>query len=125
GEYKVMGLAPYGVPKYTSLILDHLIDVKADGSYRLNMDYFDYCTGLTMTNERFDTLFGGPPRQPSEPLEQRHMDLAASVQWVTEEIVLKMCRSLARENGRGRLCLAGGVALNCVANGKLHREGLF
>src|SRR3954471_18345786 len=125
GEYKVMGLAPYGEPKYAQTILDHLIDLKDDGSFRLDLDYFDYCTGLTMTNGRFDTLFGGKPRDPSERLEQRHMDLAASVQAVTEQIVLRLTRSLAREGRSGNLCLAGGVALNCVANGKVLRDRSF
>lgn len=125
GEYKVMGLAPYGEPKYARLILDRLIDVKDDGSFRLDQSYFDYCKGLTMTNRRFDALFGGPPRKPDEPLEQRHMDLAASVQAVTEEIVLRLTRSLAAETGMKNLCLAGGVALNCVANGKVLRDGRF
>ena len=125
GEYKVMGLAPYGEPTFTKLILDHLIDVKNDGSFRLNQDYFGYCTGLTMTNARFDALFGGPPRRASEPLEQRHMDLAASVQAVTEEVVLRLTRSLASETGLRNLCLAGGVALNCVANGKVLRDGRY
>jgi carbamoyltransferase len=125
GEYKVMGLAPYGEPKYASLILDHLVDLKDDGSFRLDLDYFDYCTGLTMTNSRFDALFGSKPRDPSEPLDQRHMDLAASVQHVTEEIVLRLTRSLAREGLSENLCLAGGVALNCVANGKILRERNF
>ncbi|VTZ52377.1 conserved hypothetical protein [Methylocella tundrae] len=125
GEYKVMGLAPYGEPKYVNAIFDHLIDVKDDGSFRLNQDYFGYCTGLTMTNERFDALFGGPPRRASDPLEQRHMDLAASVQAATEEIVLRLTRSLANETGQRNLCLAGGVALNCVANGKILRDGRF
>jgi carbamoyltransferase len=125
GEYKVMGLAPYGEPKYAQTILEHLVDLKDDGSFRLNLDYFDYCTGLTMTNSRFDALFGGRPRDPSESLEQRHMDLAASVQQVTEEIVLRLTRSLARERQSENLCLAGGVALNCVANGKILRERNF
>ncbi|MET3846040.1 carbamoyltransferase [Bradyrhizobium sp. OAE829] len=125
GEYKVMGLAPYGEPKYTKLILDHLVDLKDDGSFRLDLQYFDYCTGLTMTNGRFDKLFGGKPREPSERLDQRHMDLAASVQQVTEEIVLRLTRSLAREGQSQNLCLAGGVALNCVANGKILRERTF
>ncbi|MBR1154688.1 carbamoyltransferase [Bradyrhizobium sp. JYMT SZCCT0428] len=125
GEYKVMGLAPYGEPKYTKLILDHLVDLKEDGSFRLDLQYFDYCTGLTMTNRRFDRLFGGKPREPSERLDQRHMDLAASVQQVTEEIVLRLTRSLAREGQSENLCLAGGVALNCVANGKILRERTF
>ncbi|RXH12271.1 carbamoyltransferase family protein [Bradyrhizobium guangzhouense] len=125
GEYKVMGLAPYGEPKYAKLILEHLVDLKDDGSFRLDLGYFDYCTGLTMTNSRFDDLFGGKPRDPSELLEQRHMDLAASVQQVTEEIVLRLTRSLAREGLSKNLCLAGGVALNCVANGKILRDGQF
>ncbi len=125
GEYKVMGLAPYGEPKYADLILENLIDVKSDGSFKLNMDYFDYCTGLTMTNARFDRLMGGPPRGAEEQLDQRHMDLAASVQAVTEEVVLRLGRSIAKETGQRKLCLAGGVALNCVANGKLLREGIF
>jgi len=125
GEYKVMGLAPYGEPKYVDLIRDNLIDIKEDGSFCLDQRYFDYCTGLTMTNAAFDNLFGGPPRQPEELLTQRHMDLAASVQAVTEEVVLKMARSLVKENGQKNLCLAGGVALNCVANGKLLRDGAF
>ncbi len=125
GEYKVMGLAPYGEPKYAALIREHLIDVKDDGSFRLNLDYFDYCTGLTMTNRRFDELFGGPPRKPDAALGQREMDLAASVQQVTEEVVLKLARAIARETGERNLCLAGGVALNCVANGKLLRQHSF
>lgn len=125
GEYKVMGLAPYGEPKYAQTILEHLVDLRDDGSFRLDLDYFDYCTGLTMTNARFDALFGGKPRAPSELLEQRHMDLAASVQRVTEEIVLRLARSLAREARSENLCLAGGVALNCVANGKILRERNF
>jgi len=125
GEYKVMGLAPYGAPKYAQLIYDNLIDLKPDGSFRLNLDYFNYCTGLTMTNERFDALFDGPPRMPAAPLEQRHMDLAASIQAVIEEAVLRLTRSLAEESGEANLCLAGGVALNCVANGKVLRDGRF
>ena len=125
GEYKVMGLAPYGEPKYAKTILDHLIDLKPDGSYRLDQSYFDYCTGLTMTNDRFAALFGAPPRQPDDPLTQREMDLAASVQAVTEEAVLKMTRALREESGIENLCLAGGVALNCVANGKVLRDGAF
>ncbi|MBT8114866.1 MAG: carbamoyltransferase [Arenicella sp.] len=125
GEYKVMGLAPYGEPKYADLILENLIDVKQDGSYRLNQRYFNYCTGLTMTNARFAKLFGRPPRKPEQELEQFHMDIAASVQAVTEQIVLKLCTSLASETGIKNICLAGGVALNCVANGKLRRSGLF
>lgn len=126
GEYKVMGLAPYGEPRYAAAIYENLIDVKTDGSFRLNLDYFDYCTGLTMTNERFDALFGGPPRRPEKDrLTQRHMDLAASIQAVTEDIVLRLARSIAATCGSRNLCLAGGVALNCVANGKLLREGKF
>ena len=125
GEYKVMGLAPYGAPKYAQLIYDNLIDLKPDGSFRLNLDYFNYCTGLTMTNQRFDALFDGPPRMPTAPLEQRHMDLAASIQAVIEQAVLRLTRSLAEETGEANLCLAGGVALNCVANGKVLRDGRF
>ncbi len=125
GEYKVMGLAPYGTPKYKNLILDHLIDVKRDGSYRLDQRYFNYCTGLTMTNARFAKLFGRPVREPEQELEQFHMDIAASVQSVTEEIVLRLAGTLAKETGIKNICLAGGVALNCVANGKLQRSGLF
>ena len=125
GEYKVMGLAPYGEPKYAQLILDHLIDLKDDGTFRLNQDYFNYCTGLTMTNGKFDELFGGPPRQPEELVRQREMDLAASIQVVTEEVMLRLTRALARETGQKNLCLAGGVALNCVANGKILRDGAF
>ena len=125
GEYKVMGLAPYGEPRYVTMILEHLIDIKPDGSFRLNLDYFDYCTGLTMTNKRFDALFGGPPRQPDQPLTQRHMDLAASIQAVTEKIVLQLTRSLAKDYPESNLCLAGGVALNCVANGKVLRDHSF
>jgi carbamoyltransferase len=125
GEYKVMGLAPYGEPKYVDKIFKHLIDVKADGSFRLDMSYFDYCTGLTMTNAKFDALFGGPPRQASEMLTQHHMDLAASLQAATEEVVLRLTRALRKETGQKNLCLAGGVALNCVANGKVLRDGQF
>ncbi|MFZ1413398.1 MAG: carbamoyltransferase [Defluviicoccus sp.] len=125
GEYKLMGLAPYGEPKYVQTILDHLIDLKPDGTFRLDQSYFDYCTGLTMTNERFATLLGGPPRRPEQRLTQREMDLAASIQVVTEEAVLRLARSIAAETGQRNLCLAGGVALNCVANGKLLREGVF
>ena len=125
GEYKVMGLAPYGEPKYLDLIKQKLIDIKDDGSFRLNLDYFDYCTGLTMTNARFDALFGAPPRKPEAPLTQREMDLAASVQAVTEEVMLKLARAVARQTGEKNLCLAGGVALNCVANGKLLKQGWF
>ena len=125
GEYKVMGLAPYGEPVYAQKIMEILIDVKPDGTFRLDLDYFDYCTGLTMTNARFDALFGGPPRKAEEELLQRHMDLAASVQAVTEEIMLRLTRALAKETGIANLCLAGGVALNCVANGKVLRDGAF
>jgi carbamoyltransferase len=125
GEYKVMGLAPYGEPRYAQCILDHLIDLKPDGSFRLNQDYFDYCVGLKMTNRSFDALFGGPTRRETEPLTQREMDLAASLQAVTEEVVLRLTRDLARETGAKNLCLAGGVALNCVANGKVLRDGSF
>ena len=125
GEYKVMGLAPYGEPRYADAILEHLIDLKPDGSFHLNQEYFDYCVGLRMTNGRFDRLFGGPPRAPDELLEQRHMDLAASVQAVTEEAIVRMVRSLVAETGLRRLCLAGGVALNCVANGKVLRGGMI
>ena len=125
GEYKLMGLAPYGEPRYADKILEHLIDVKPDGSFRLDLSYFDYCTGLRMTNGRFDTLFGGPARKPDEPLTQRHMDLAASIQSVTDEVVLRLTRSLSAETGLTNLCLAGGVALNCVANGKVLRDGHF
>jgi carbamoyltransferase len=125
GEYKVMGLAPYGQPRYAKLILEQLMDLKDDGSFRLDLDYFDYCTGLTMTNGRFDALFGGPPRGPDERLDQRHMDLAASIQAVVEEVVLRLGRSIARDTGQKNLCLAGGVALNCVANGKLLKAGIF
>jgi carbamoyltransferase len=125
GEYKVMGLAPYGRPIYQDLILRHLVHLKPDGSFRLDVSYFDYCTGLTMTSEKFHQLFGGGPRAPDEPLTQRHMDLAASVQAVTEEIVLRLCRSARRETGARNLCLAGGVALNCVANGRVMQEGIF
>ena len=125
GEYKVMGLAPYGEPKYAKLIKDHLIDIREDGSFALNMSYFDYCTGLTMTNEKFDALFGGPPRKQESTLTQHEMDIAASVQNVVEEVVLKLAKGVARTTGEKNLCLAGGVALNCVANGKLLREKVF
>ncbi|MCI0539713.1 MAG: hypothetical protein L0Z50_31275 [Verrucomicrobiales bacterium] len=125
GEYKAMGLAPYGEPKYAKTIFDHLIDVKPDGSFRLNLDYFAFCTGLTMTNPRFDAMFGGAPRRAGQRLEQRHMDLAASIQAVTEEVVLRLTRSLSVQTGLRNLCLAGGVALNCVANGKVFRDGRF
>lgn len=125
GEYKLMGLAPYGQPRYVKTIYDHLIDVKADGSFRLNMEYFDYCTGLRMTNSRFAELFGEVERKAEENLTQTHMDLAASIQQVTEEVMLKLVRSAAKETGMESLCLAGGVALNCVANGKILRDGSF
>ena len=125
GEYKVMGLAPYGEPKYVEKIFDELVDLKEDGSFRLNMAYFEYCTGLTMTNAKFDELFGGPPRGAEQRLTQKHMDLAASVQAATEEIVLRLTRSIAAETGQRNLCLAGGVALNCVANGKVLRAKHF
>ena len=125
GEYKVMGLAPYGEPRYVDRIFDHLVDLKEDGSYRLDLKYFNYCTGLTMTTDRFHDLFGGAPRKPDEPISQRHMDLAASIQRATEQIVLRLTRSIARESGSPNLCLAGGVALNCVANGKILRDGNF
>ena len=125
GEYKVMGLAPYGEPRFAKTILDNLMDLKPDGSFRLNLDYFDYCTGLTMTNARFDDLFGAPPRGAETLLTAREMDLAASIQAVTEEVVLRLTRSLAKETGAKNLCLAGGVALNCVANGKVLRDGAF
>ena len=125
GEYKVMGLAPYGEPKYAKLILDHLIDLKPDGSFRLDMSYFDYCTGLTMTNNRFAELFGEPVRSPDQLLTPFHMDVAASIQAVLDEAVLRLTRSLAKQTGSRNLCLAGGVALNCVANGKVLRDGCF
>ena len=125
GEYKLMGLAPYGEPKYADLIRDKLIDLKSDGSFRMDMSYFNYCQGLTMTSGKFERLFGGPPRRPETPLTQREMDLAASIQVVTEEIMLRMARHVHEQTGLTRLCLAGGVALNCVANGRLLREGPF
>ena len=125
GEYKLMGLAPYGQPKYAQLILDHLIDLKPDGSFRLDMSYFDYCTGLAMTNERFAKLFGQPVRSPDQLLTPFHMDVAASIQCVLDEAVLRLTRSLASRSGVRHLCLAGGVALNCVTNGKVLRDGKF
>jgi carbamoyltransferase len=125
GEYKVMGLAPYGEPKYARLILDHLIDLKPDGSFRLDLSYFDYCTGFTMTNDRFAELFGQPVRSPDQLLTQFHMDVAASIQAVLDEAVLRLTRSLAKQTGSRNLCLAGGVVLNCVANGKVLRDGRF
>ena len=125
GEYKLMGLAPYGEPKYVDKILNYLIDLKDDGTFRLNMDYFNYTVGLTMTNKKFDELFEGPPRQAEGKLTQREMDIAASIQVVTEEVVLRLCRTVKKELDVDYLCLAGGVALNCVANGRILREGIF
>lgn len=125
GEYKLMGLAPYGEPKYVKLIFDNLLELRDDGTFRLNMDYFDYATGLTMTNQRFAELFGSPPREPESPLTQKEMDIASSIQVVTEEVVLRLARTVQQETGCENLCLAGGVALNCVANGRLLREGPF
>ena len=125
GEYKLMGLAPYGEPKYVDKILTYLIDLKDDGTFRLNMDYFNYTVGLTMTNKKFDELFEGPPRQAEGKLTQREMDIAASIQVVTEEVVLRLCRTVKKELDVDYLCLAGGVALNCVANGRILREGIF
>ncbi len=125
GEYKVMGLAPYGKPRYKDLILSELMDLKEDGSFKLNMKYFNYCAGLTMTNKKFDKLFGSPPRKPESRLTQRDMDLARSIQEVTEEVMLRMTKHVYKETGQKNLCLAGGVALNCVGNGKISREGPF
>jgi len=125
GEYKLMGLAPYGKSIYTKLILDNLIDIKEDGSFRLNLDFFDYCTGLKMTNQKFSQLFGAPPRNPETALTQRDMDLAASIQLVTEKVVRRLAQQLQEETGTDYLCMAGGVALNCVANGRLLQEGIF
>jgi carbamoyltransferase len=125
GEYKLMGLAPYGEPRYVDLILDKLLDLKADGTFRLDMRYFNYCTGLTMTNANFDALFGGPPRKPESEVTQREMDIAASIQKVTEMVVLRLAQTIHLETGESNLCLAGGVALNCVANGRILREGPF
>ncbi len=125
GEYKLMGLAPYGTPKYRDIILDRLLDLKQDGTFRMDMRYFNYANGLTMTNKRFDALFGGPPRKPESPVSQREMDIASSIQAVTEEIVLRLGTTLHKELGTDYLCLAGGVALNCVANGRLLREVPF
>ncbi len=125
GEYKLMGLAPYGEPKYVDLILDNLLDLKEDGTFRLNMKYFNYATGLTMTNKKFAELFGAPAREPESELSQKEMDIARSIQWVTEEVVLRLARSVHKETGMDYLCLAGGVALNCVSNGRLLREGPF
>jgi carbamoyltransferase len=125
GEYKVMGLAPYGEPRYVGAIRDHLIEIAADGSFRLHLEYFDFLAGDRMTNRRFEELFGGPPRPPESPVTQREMDLARSIQDVVEEVVLRQARHVHRETGLPNLCLAGGVALNCVANGRLLREGPF
>jgi len=125
GEYKLMGLAPYGEPKYVDLILDNLLDLKEDGTFRLNMQYFNYCTGLTMTNKRFAKLFGRPARKPESPLTQQEMDIAASIQAVTELVVQRLAQSIHKETGADYLCLAGGVALNCVSNGKLLQSGPF
>jgi len=125
GEYKLMGLAPYGRPVYKDLILKHLIDLRPDGSFWLDMKYFNYCQGLTMTNRRFDELFGGPPRNPETAIEQKHMDLAASIQAVTEDAMLSIGRQVHKDTGMKHLVMAGGVALNCVANGRLLREGPF
>ncbi len=125
GEYKLMGLAPYGEPKYADLIKDHLININDDGSFQLNMSYFDYCTGLTMTNSRFNALFGGAPRVGESPFSQRELDIAASIQMVTEGVIIKIARDIRRTSGQKNLCLAGGVTLNCDANGKLLREGIF
>ena len=125
GEYKVMGLAPYGQPKYVTLIKDNLIDIKEDGSFHLDMSYFNYCTGLTMTNDKFNNLFDGPPRKPESEITQKEMDLAASMQVVIEEVLIKLAKDIVKSTGQKNLCLAGGVALNCVANGKLLKEGIF
>ena len=125
GEYKLMGLAPYGTPRFAGLILEHLVELKPDGSFRLHLDYFNYCAGLTMTSQKFDRLFGGPPRKPEAALTSRELDLAASIQQVTEEILLRMARQLHAQTGLKNLCLAGGVALNCVGNGRLLRAGPF
>ncbi len=125
GEYKVMGLAPYGEPKYIRLIYDEILDLREDGSFQLNMEYFNYCQGLTMTSEKFHRAFGGPPRKPETPVTQREMDLARSLQDVTEDIMLRMARHVRKETGERFLCLAGGVALNCVGNGRILKEGIF
>ena len=125
GEYKVMGLAPYGEPEFVDLILEHLIDVKDDGSFRLNMEYFNYATGLTMTNDKFSKLFGAPPRKPESTLTQREMNLARSVQDVTEKVMILLAKDVRKKTGMKNLCLAGGVALNCVANGKILKENIF
>jgi carbamoyltransferase len=125
GQYKLMGLAPYGEPQYTDLILDKLLSLQDYGSFRMDMSYFNYANGLTMTNRKFDDLFGGPPRKPESPVSQREMNLASSIQAVTEEVALRLARTVKNETGKDYLCLAGGVALNCVANGRLLREGIF
>ena len=125
GEYKLMGLAPYGEPKYVDLILDNLLDLKQDGTFRMNMAYFNYATGLTMTNAKFDRLFGGPPRKAETNLTQREMDIAASIQKVTDEVVLRLAKTVQKELDADYLCLAGGVALNCVSNGEVLRSGVF
>ena len=125
GEYKIMGLAPYGTPRYSSLIFKNLIDVKEDGSFQLNMKYFDYCTSSRMTNQYFETLLGGLPRHPNEPIETRHIDLASSIQAVLDQIVVQITRSIAIETGQKNLCLAGGVALNCVTNSKILKDSHF
>ena len=125
GEYKLMGLAPYGKPIYADLIRDHLVDLKPDGSFRMDMSYFRYCEGLQMTSPAFDRLFGGPRRAAESPITQREMDIAASIQLVTEELMLAAARHVHRETGQRHLCLAGGVALNCVGNGRILREGPF
>jgi carbamoyltransferase len=125
GEYKVMGLAPYGEPKYHDVIMEKLVDVKDDGSFRLDLSYFNFVSGLTMTSRKFHALFGGSPRKPESPLTQKEMDLAASIQSVTEEIMLRIARDIRKRSGKRFLCLAGGVALNCVANGRILKEGIF
>lgn len=125
GEYKLMGLAPYGEPRFAADILEHMMDLKEDGSFRLNLDYFGYCTGARMINRRFEALMGGPARRPETPIDRKYMDVAASIQAVTEEAILRMTRAIARDTGAENLCLAGGVALNCVANGRILRDGKF
>ena len=123
GEYKLMGLAPYGTPRFAQVILEKLIDLKDDGSFRMDMSYFNYCQGMTMTSPKFDTLFEGPPRRAESPVTEREMDIAASIQQVTEEIMLRCARHVHAITGMKHLCLAGGVALNCVGNGKILRRG--
>jgi len=125
GEYKLMGLAPYGQPKYADLIMDRLLDLKVDGTFQMDMNYFNYSTGLSMTNDQFDALFGAPPRKPESPITDREMDIAASIQYVTEEIVIRLSRGIQQELDVDYLCLAGGVALNCVANGRLLKENIY